>query len=121
MTETDTGFLNELVRTFPNMTVIDIASILQQIQGLLNKIGLAIQYLFLFTLAAGVLIFITSLEGSMDERKQTYQILRTLGASKKYIMKSLIVEFVTLAGLVILISLLFAKGIAYIIVHNLFS
>jgi putative ABC transport system permease protein len=115
-----TGVLNDVSQTFPNITVIDIANILHQIQTLINKIGLAIQYLFLFTLAAGILIFVTSLQASMDERRQTYRLLRILGASQKYIYQSVAVEFISLALLVSVISFSLARLMTYLLMKNLF-
>ncbi|MDR3478634.1 MAG: hypothetical protein P4M14_11460 [Gammaproteobacteria bacterium] len=115
-----TEVLNELARTFPNITVIDIASILQEVQALINKIGLAVQYLFLFTLATGILIFITSLQASMDERRLTYRLLRILGASQKYIYKSIAVEFLSLAILISITSYALAKLLTTFLMKNLF-
>lgn len=92
-----TELLNQVVQAYPNITVIDIASLLRQMQDLLGKITLAMEYLFLFALSAGVLIFITCIQASMDERKTTYRLLRVLGAGKGYIMRSLATEFCCLA------------------------
>ncbi len=115
LTTAETTVLNQLVQTFPNVTVIDVASLLQQMQDLISKITLAMQYLFLFALVDGGLIFLTSLQASLDERRQTYGLLRILGASQRYIRNSLIVEFSCL-GLVILIS---ASAIAVLIIRVL--
>jgi putative ABC transport system permease protein len=90
-----------------------VASLLQQMQDLIGKITLAMQYLFLFALADGILIFLTCLQASLDERRQTYRLLRILGASQRYIRNSLLVEFATL-GVVILLS---ASGIAVLIIQ----
>lgn len=103
--------INQLVKDFPSVTVIDIATTLHQIQGLLNKATTGLQYLFIFTLCSALLIFITSLTASMDERKLTYRLLRILGASRNYITSSLLVEFSILAGL----TILFAYGLSYVI------
>jgi putative ABC transport system permease protein len=113
--------LDQLVQLLPNITVIDVASLLLQIQGLVNKIALAMQYIFLFALGAGILIFITCLQASMDERRQTYRLLRVLGAGKKYIRTSMIVEFGCLALLVLLSSVLLGYLGASIIEQYIFS
>jgi putative ABC transport system permease protein len=102
--------LNQLIQTFPNITVIDVASLLQQMQDLVGKITLAMQYLFLFALGDGVLIFLTCIQASLDERRQTNRLLRILGASRRYIRNSLLVEFTAL-GIAIMVS---AGGIAYL-------
>ena len=112
--------LNKLVKKFPNITIIDIASMLQQAQGLLAKISMALQYLFSFAICAAILIFITSVIASMDERRETYKVLRTIGASRKYIIGSLIVEFSFLAALTILFAYVFAKFISYLLIAMIF-
>jgi putative ABC transport system permease protein len=110
-----TILLNQLVQTYPNLTVIDVANVLAQMQDLLSKLTLAIQYLFLFALGAGILIFITSLQASMDERRLTYHLLHVLGASRKYIRHTVMVEFICLF---ILITAS-ASALSYLIVYLL--
>ncbi|MDR3491513.1 MAG: hypothetical protein P4M12_05625 [Gammaproteobacteria bacterium] len=116
-----TLLLNQLVQQFPNITVIDVASLLTQVQDLVGKITLAVQYLFLFTLGAGILIFITSLQASMDERHQTYNLLHVLGASRKYIRQSVIVEFFCLFVLIIISASSFSYLIVYLLEHKVFN
>ena len=116
-----TLLLNQLVQVFPSVTVIDVANILQQMQDLLGKIVLAMQYLFLFALGAGVLIFVTSLQASMDERRQTYLLLRVLGASKKYIRKSYIVEFGLLTILIVFSAMGFSSLIVFLLEYKVFT
>lgn len=109
--------LNKIVKTFPNITIIDIAGVLAQVQSLLSKIAMALEYLFIFAFCAAILIFITSILASMDERKHTYKLLRVLGASRKYIISSLIVEFAFLGVL----TIAFSTGLAKLISHLLLS
>lgn len=115
-----TTILNQLVHDFPNVTVIDIASVLQQIQHILTKTAAALQYLFLFAIVAALLIFIANLLASMDERREAYRLMRVLGASKKYIISSLAVEFSFLATLTLIFSFMLAKVISYLLVTMLF-
>lgn len=116
-----TNLLNQLIQQFPNITIIDVANLLQQTQDLINKMALALQYLFAFALGTGVLIFIASLQASMDERRQTYALLHVLGASKKYIIKSIIVEFSCLFLLILLTSASFAWLITRLLERSIFN
>jgi putative ABC transport system permease protein len=113
--------LNALVQAFPNITVIDVAALLQQMQDLIGKITLAMQYLFLFALGAGFLIFITSLQASMDERRKTYQLLRVLGAGKRYIRQSIMVEFTALALLILLSASSLGWLCVYVLERSFFT
>jgi len=117
---TQTNLLNQLVQQFPNITIIDVADLLKQVQDIVGKISSAIQYLFLFALGAGILIFTTSLQASLDERQQTYYLLRVLGASKRYIHKSILVEFGCLALIIALVSFVLAKSITFLLLHYVF-
>lgn len=117
----DTRLLNDLVNQFPNITIIDVASTLKQIQDLLAKIALALQYLFLSSLGLAILIFIISLMAGMDERRQTGQLLRVLGANKKYIHGSLLIEFSFLLVLTAAFSFALAKTISYLLMKSVFS
>jgi putative ABC transport system permease protein len=108
-------FINQIIAEFPNMTVIDVANILKQLQDLIAKLIIAIQYLFLFAFGAGVLIFIINVQASMDERRQTSNLLRVLGASKKYLVGSLMVEFVSLFVLILVSASILASGVFYVL------
>jgi putative ABC transport system permease protein len=112
--------LNQLVREFPSVTVIDIASVLKQIQGFLSKISSALQYIFIFAILAAALIFIANLLASMDERRETYRLLRVLGASRKYIIGSLVVEFGFLGCLTLLFSYTLASIISHLLITMIF-
>lgn len=111
--------INTIVRSFPNVTVIDIAFLLKQLQNILEKLTLTFQYLFLFTFGSAILIFMASFQASMDERRKTYHLLRILGANRNYLYKSILVEFLILASLVIAISLLLSEGLSYLLVKSL--
>jgi putative ABC transport system permease protein len=99
--------------------VIDVASLLQQMQDLVGKITMAMQYLFLFALGDGFLIFLTCIQASLDERRQTNRLLRILGASKRYIRNSLLVEFASL-GLGIVLSATLISSLSIYLLEKFF-
>lgn len=110
---------NTIIEKFPNISIIDVAHLLKQIQTLVAKIVAAIQYLFLFALALSILILIASLQASLDERKKIYQLLFTLGASQNYIIKCILVEFISLSLLIFIPSIILGKIASIIIMHGL--
>lgn len=120
LSSSQTMLLNQFVREFPSVTIIDVASVLKQIQDILSKTASALQYLFLFAIFAAVLIFIASLLASMDERRETYRLLRVLGASRTYIVSSLVVEFSFLTFLTLCFSFALAKIISYFLITFIF-
>ncbi len=115
-----TVLLKQLSTAFPNITIIDVAEMLKQITYLMTKISLAMQYLFLFALGIGVLIFIASLQASLAERRETYYLLHMLGAGKKYIYKSIGVEFMVLAIFIVGMSWLLAQSVTFLLIEKIF-
>ena len=75
------GFDNELVRTFPNITNVDMTSTITQVQGVLDKVIRAVEFLFGFTLAAGVVVLFAAVTATREERAREFAIMRAVGAS----------------------------------------
>jgi putative ABC transport system permease protein len=92
-------FINELTRDFPNLTVVDVGSVLKQIQSVMDQVVTAVQFLFLFTLASGVLVLYAALMGSQDERVREAGLLRALGATRKQLSQAQWIEFALVGGL----------------------
>ncbi|MDB5991589.1 MAG: transporter permease [Herbaspirillum sp.] len=93
---------NRLTRDFPNLTIVDIGSILKQIQDVVDQVVAAVEFLFFFTLASGVLVLYAALVGSQDERIREAGLLRALGATRRQLAQAQWIEFGlvgTLAGL----------------------
>ena len=75
------GFDNELVRAFPNVTEVDMTSTINQVQGVLDKVIRAVEFLFGFTLAAGVVVLFAAVTATREERAREFAIMRAVGAS----------------------------------------
>lgn len=93
------ALLNELTRDFPNLTVIDIGSVIRQIQAVIDQVITAVEFLFLFTLASGILVLYAALMGSQDERTREAGLLRALGATRKQLSQAQWIEFALIGGL----------------------
>ncbi len=93
------GFVNELTRDFPNLTVVDVGSIIRQVQSVIDQVVTAVEFLFLFTLAAGVLVLYAALMGSQDERTREAGLLRALGATRKQLSQAQWIEFAMVGSL----------------------
>ena len=101
--------LPELTRRFPNMTVFDTGVLVQQLRDVLAKVAAAVEFLFVFTLACGVLVLYAALQSSQQLRLQEASLLRALGASTKQLARAQWIEY----GLVgALAGLLAASGAA---------
>jgi len=91
--------MTELVRDFPNLTVIDIDQVLRQVRGMLDQLISAAQFLFVFALAAGVLVLYTALVSSHDERVREAALLRALGASREQLANAQRAELILVGAL----------------------
>lgn len=74
------GFDNELVRRFPNVTNVDMTATITQVQGVLDKVIRAVEFLFGFTLAAGVVVLFAAVTATREERAREFAIMRAVGA-----------------------------------------
>jgi putative ABC transport system permease protein len=74
------GFDNQLVRSFPNITDVDMTSTINQVQGVLDKVIRAVEYLFGFTLAAGLVVLFAAVTATREERAREFAIMRAVGA-----------------------------------------
>lgn len=91
--------LARLVREFPGVTVLDLEVVLSQVRTVIDRASMAVQYVFLFTLLAGVVVLLAAIQLTRDERRFESAILHTLGAGRRKILQGVAVEFVTLGGL----------------------
>ncbi len=104
-------FDHELTREFPNLTVVDMGNIIRQVQGVLDQVITAVEFLFLFTLASGLLVLYAALLGSQDERIRESGLLRALGATRKQLRKA---QWIELSLVGALAGLLAATGAAIV-------
>jgi putative ABC transport system permease protein len=74
------GFDNALVREFPNVTDVDLTATINQVQGVLDQVIRAVEFLFAFTLAAGVVVLFAAVTATREERAREFAIMRAVGA-----------------------------------------
>lgn len=74
-------FDNTLVREFPNITNVDMSSTIAQAQQVLGQVIRAVEFLFGFTLAAGLVVLFAAVTATRAEREREFAIMRAVGAS----------------------------------------
>ena len=77
---TTKGFDNALVRQFPNITNVDMSNTIGQVQRVLDQVIAAVEFLFAFTLAAGLVVLFASVTATREERAREFAIMRAVGA-----------------------------------------
>jgi putative ABC transport system permease protein len=112
--------LGELVREYPNVTLIDVGIIMQRVRGIMERVLLAIEFVFLFTIAAGVAVLYAAIQANRDQRRFESAVLRTLGARKSTLLTGLFAEFATLGALAGLLAGVSATGLAWLLAETVF-
>ncbi len=107
--------LNALVREFPNLVMIDVAQIMAQVQKMMDQVSRAVQFVFLFTLAAGLVVLYAAIASTGDEREYEAAIMRTLGASRRQIAATQLAEFALMGGLAGLVAAAGASALGYVL------
>ncbi len=90
---------NSLTRDFPNLTVIDVTGIIKQLNEVLDQVVAAVEFLFAFTLASGLLVLYAALMGTQDERTREGGLLRALGATTRQLSQAQSIEFALVGSL----------------------
>lgn len=97
------GFDNALVRQFPNVTNVDMTLTVNQIQRVLDQVIRAVEFLFGFTLAAGLVVLVAAVTATQEERAREFAVMRAVGAQNALLRK---VQRAELAGVGALAGLL---------------
>jgi putative ABC transport system permease protein len=113
--------LVDLVRQFPEVTIIDIDALLSQVRDVMDKAALAVQYVFLFTLAAGLMVLLAAVQATSDERRYESAMLRTLGASRRVVFQGVAAEFTALGLLAGLLAAAGATVVGYFLAREVFN
>lgn len=88
-----------LVQDFPNVTVVDVTATLTQVQSVLDQVITAVEFLFAFTLAAGLIVLMAGLMTSRERRAREWAVLRSLGATQVLLARVQRVELIGLGAL----------------------
>ena len=115
------GFDNALVREFPNLTVVDLSQTLSQVQRVLDQVIAAVEFLFVFTLAAGLVVLFAAVSATREERAREFAILRALGASARLLRAVQRAELLTVGLLAGLLASVAALAVGWALAHYVFD
>jgi putative ABC transport system permease protein len=113
--------LDGLIAAHPNVTAIDTTPILAQVQHVLDQVIGAVQFLFAFTLAAGLLVLYAALAGTRDERVRESALLRALGASHRQVRSVHAAEFAVVGALAGLMAAVGAQALGIVLATHVFD
>jgi putative ABC transport system permease protein len=85
--------LVELARDFPSITLLQVDALLAQLRSILTQVSLAVEYVLVFVLAAGLAVLFAGLQSTLDERVRQGALLRAMGAERAVLVKARRAEF----------------------------
>ena len=113
--------LNGLVKQFPNFLLIDVAQVLGQVQTMITQVSRAVQFVFLFTLLAGLVVLYAAIASTQDERLYQATIMRTMGASRSQLARANLAEFAVIGALAGLIAAAGANALGYTLAQRVIN
>jgi putative ABC transport system permease protein len=119
--ETTATYRNEVVKSFPNVSVIDLESILVTLNNVLEKLAYAIRFMAVFSILIGIIVLISSLFLSKYQRIQESVLMRTIGASRKQILAISLIEYGLLGSLASLTGIFIALAASFGLVKFVFE
>jgi putative ABC transport system permease protein len=88
------AFERNLLQQFPNVTSVDLRATITQVQKVLDQVIRAVEFLFAFTLMAGLLVLTAAVTSTREERKREFAIMRALGATGRLLSQVQTAELV---------------------------
>ena len=110
-----------MVPTHPTVSVIDIETILEQVKSIIDKASIAVQAVFVFTLAAGIAVLFAAVQSTIDERRFESAMLRALGVRRRTVLSGVLTEFAALGFAAGLLASAGASILAAIVAIQLFE
>ena len=108
-----------LFNAYPTVTVINIADVIETIQGVVQQITIVVRFLAAFSILAGAVILASSIASTQFRRVREVVVLKTLGAKRNHIAAVFSVEFIVLGLLAGLVGVIFANLLSRVLLHRL--
>lgn len=107
--------LVELARAFPAVTLLQVEALLEQLRSILAQVTLAVEYVLLFVLAAGLTVLFAGLQTTLDERIRQGALLRALGAERRLLVAARRSEFALLGAVSGLLAALGCEVVSFLL------
>lgn len=114
-------FDNALIQQFPNVTNIDVSASIQQIQGVLEQVIGAVEFLFVFTLAAGLMVLFAAVSATRESRAREFAVMRALGASGALLAQVQRAELLGVGALAGVLASLAAVAVGWVLAREVFD
>ena len=111
----------DLSRSFPAVTILQVEALLEQLRSILAQVTLAVEYVLLFVLAAGMAVLFSGLQATLDERIRQGALLRALGAERQLLVKARRIEFGLLGAVSGLLAALGSEVVSLVLYRFAFD
>jgi putative ABC transport system permease protein len=111
----------DLSRAFPAVTILQVEALLAQLRSILAQVTLAVEYVLLFVLAAGMAVLFSGLQATLDERIRQGALLRALGAERQLLVKARRIEFGLLGAVSGLLAALGSELVSLVLYRYAFD
>ncbi len=115
------GFDHALVRQFPNITHVDMEQSIAQVQRVLDQVVRAVEFLFGFTLAAGLIVLFAAVSATREERAREFAVMRAVGAGSALLARVQQAELVGVGLLAGVLASAVAMGIGWAMARHAFD
>ena len=108
-----------LFKIYPTITVVNLADVLDRIEGVVNQITFVVRFLAGFSIVAGLMILASSIASTRFRRMREAVVLKTLGATRMRIVRIFSVEFSVLGLLAGAVGVVFANLLTRVLLNRL--
>jgi putative ABC transport system permease protein len=115
------GFDNKLSREFPNITNVDISASIGQVQRVLDQVVRAVEFLFAFTLAAGLVVLFAAVSATREARAREFGLMRAMGASGQLLARVQRTELLGVGALAGLLASIAAMAVGWAMARYAFE
>ncbi|MFO1268760.1 MAG: FtsX-like permease family protein [Rubrivivax sp.] len=115
------GFDNALTRAFPNITNVDVSASIAQVQRVLDQVIRAVEFLFGFTLAAGLVVLFAAVAATREARAREFAVMRAMGAGSKLLRQVQRAELLGVGALAGALAALAALAVGWLLARYAFE
>ena len=115
------GFDNGLARDFPNITTVDVSAQIGQVQRVLDQVIRAVEFLFAFTLAAGLVVLFAAVSATREARAREFAVMRALGAGRRLLAQVQRAELLGVGALAGVLASIAAMAVGWALARYAFE
>jgi putative ABC transport system permease protein len=111
------NYLNQLVKSYPNVTVLEVDFVLSQLKAIFTQLTSAINYILYFALFAGLTVLFAVIHASLDQRIYESALMRVLGANRALLRRTHLLEFALLGFFAGLLAVFISQVLLFALYH----